>query len=756
MSDRGYVNLVRHLTRPTSTLSPETLQASIAHYLARPPSPLPGTPTALTASVLGSALFRPHRHAQLAALALAFRHAVHLRVGVLKEASRGDGGFSLSAVLAPEEHSGRRVAARLGRWCRDVWAGCGGSAPLARLACVVGLLLGLEDWEAELKITEREARVRVKAEEEVVLAVAEVVDAYAPDPSGWGVDFKRSVEARAEHEDPLGLAITLTAQCAPLVAAQRLQALPLPAILDVLVSTIEQTFRGGAFLVGASTSFTWNTEGKVAASSPPNFSDTIRQISGSPYLASMASYAKFTSLSLTNLVESRPVPGWQTIQQVLARFKQLTARLEDDWVKCALASVTGDEQFAGSSSRDLTKTTWSILKTLLFTALMISQSVLTAVVFVSQPEDATAAPSPFALALEILHILSNLSFVMPQFGGVASTSEGLPELKRAFYMALDVLSESETQSRRFVEELCERDSSMSKGKGPETIPRPLLNAKKAFALACAEQLVPVLPELTIRDQVYPMCFPHLWDTTHRETYESAHSVMLSIFASHAKGKGAKSKAPGPAFAEKVVPLYSRCLIENSPDGHLSTAQLCLAYAALVRSAGSFGYGAVNTTTSNRTPSDAYPHADALAWYCVDALLDAIRRTSTATVLILHLHLYSNTQTPRPSAHLHRLHLALVATAASVSLTLLPRLLTEVAAIIIAVPDDAEEMRTELTDALFKIVAEEVGDAEKAYAMDWWYEHRDTLARGRAPVRDPVFEGAEAVPAAGAPDIVSRL
>lgn len=191
MSDRGYINLIRHLARPTSTLSLETLQASISHYLARTPVPLPGTPTPLAAAVLSSPLFQPYTHATLSALALAFRHAVHLHVGVLREeAERSPGGLLTRGV---------DVRGKLARWAGEVRAGFTGSEPLVRLACASGFLLGLEDWDTELKIKEKERDVRAKAEEEVVLALAEVVDAYAREGSRWEKDFKKTVGAQGDE-----------------------------------------------------------------------------------------------------------------------------------------------------------------------------------------------------------------------------------------------------------------------------------------------------------------------------------------------------------------------------------------------------------------------------------------------------------------------------------------------------------------------------------------------------------------------------
>ena len=116
---------------------------------------------------------------------------------------------------------------------------------------------------------------------------------------------------------------------------------------------------------------------------------------------------------------------------------------------------------AAPDSRAIATTLWKTLKTLLFTTIMLLQSVLPALLFIpysstSNTHHAHTPASPFDLALTALHTLSHLSFVLPQFGGVTSTSEGgLPELKKAFYMALDVLSESPSRSDLFVHQLCD-------------------------------------------------------------------------------------------------------------------------------------------------------------------------------------------------------------------------------------------------------------------------------------------------------------
>ncbi len=156
-------------------------------------------------------------------------------------------------------------------------------------------------------------------------------------------------------------------------------------------------------------------------------------------------------------------------------------------------------------------------------------------------------------------------------------------------------------------------------------------------------------------------------------------------------------------------------------------QLRLAYAALVRSAGAFGR---NVALS----SDDGTAGDAFAWFCVEALLQAIRSPQPRSSL-------SGSPPSSPSeasgssavplqsislGHLHRLHSTLIATVPSLSLRLLPKLLDEILGIIKQTAENSH--RDELVQALFKEISENVGDQEKEFAVRWWYEHRDQMGR----------------------------
>ena len=109
-----------------------------------------------------------------------------------------------------------------------------------------------------------------------------------------------------------------------------------------------------------------------------------------------------------------------------------------------------------------------ILKTLLFSTIMITEAILSTLVFIpahlaQQTCNATSSAlaisatdtSASALAQTTLHSLSHLSFVISQFGGVSSTSKGgFSELKKVFYLALDILAVDKAGSEKFVRQLC--------------------------------------------------------------------------------------------------------------------------------------------------------------------------------------------------------------------------------------------------------------------------------------------------------------
>ena len=110
-------------------------------------------------------------------------------------------------------------------------------------------------------------------------------------------------------------------------------------------------------------------------------------------------------------------------------------------------------------SRELTQNLWVILKTLLFSTIVLHQSILDTIMFL--PSMVSFEITSLSLSKSILRTLSALSFIIATFGGVTAVQEmkdleegrGFPELKRVFYMAMDILSTNAKDSEEFVKEL---------------------------------------------------------------------------------------------------------------------------------------------------------------------------------------------------------------------------------------------------------------------------------------------------------------
>jgi hypothetical protein len=155
-------------------------------------------------------------------------------------------------------------------------------------------------------------------------------------------------------------------------------------------------------------------------------------------------------------------------------------------------------------------------------------------------------------------------------------------------------------------------------------------------------------------------------------------------------------------------------MQNSQDGKLATGQLRLAFATLVQSAGSNG-------------SEL---GDALAWLCIESLLDAIKSVGTSSSKRHRKSRTRNDHHPVENAtdreQMHKLHLTLISTIPSLSLKLLPRVLEEIAGVIIHESD--KEKKKELVDVALTEILEKVGDREKVVVLKWWLDHQEEFGK----------------------------
>ncbi|TFK68447.1 hypothetical protein BDN72DRAFT_681562 [Pluteus cervinus] len=728
-TDPGYRALLDHLHTSELRVSLPTLQAALAQQLATT-SP---SPTPLTATVISSPIFstEPFVYHRLHALSTAFRHAVHLRFRVLTDGKQ----HAQSSVFF-------RVSLRteLKQWVQAVVQGLQGGNPAIRTASCSGLLLGFEDLKAEFAL-ELDCSV---VDDELLVGLASVLDSYPPDRPGDTNPWEREL-LPSQSTDVLSFVLIIASQSIPLVRQEKLKAFPLAVLLHSLTSILTSTFRDGNYLSLLPGTVVRVNEGQRLIPLQSTFALVFQEMVTSPQMRSISALSKLTAFLHATLLTNDPEQGVDALSTTLRALCSVASNIEKHWCQSFLSSASIEDDIA-PESRSLSRSIWTSLKTILFCVIMIADAGLSADLFL--PPKPTGHPlhhAPQEHALSTLHTFAHLAFVISQFGGVTTTStHAFKELKKTFYLAIDVLAYAPLTCEKFVDEL--HRITVSNNAPPGSVHAV---AQKAYVLAAIEQLVPVLTPQRIENFVFPICYPHLTDPSHRETFESAHSVILSIFSAHARGAhapqaGVSSSKDEPShgtamFIQRLVPSYSRCLIENSVEGKLSTDQLRLAYAALVRSASTSAIAADQDATYT------------LAWYCVTQLLGAIDALRTT----IDTQTRGATENAAAKNQLHRLHLTLISTVSSLPLPLLARVLEEVRIIIVAYQgsdsgaaparrprvkdkgrhsDKAKaeqlgKLRSELVEALFTEILEKVGDREKEEAMRWWYDHREKLVAG---------------------------
>ncbi|PPQ69303.1 hypothetical protein CVT24_001669 [Panaeolus cyanescens] len=784
-NDRGYSVLLSHLHTTETRLPLATIQAALSHHLASA-SPVP-TPLAATAITSPFYLSQPFTYEKLQSFSIAFRHASHLKYRNVVKA------FRSHSML--RTYLGRSMQAIMAEWVTDVLKGIQGGHSVLRLVASSGLLLGVEDLKVGEQGEKKEGidvgNARWGVEDETIVALAEVMDVYASgissSSSSTGIE-EWEKEFQPAGQDVLSLALIFASQSLPLVSEDKLKAFPLPTLSRLLISTVSATFKSGSFLSSASASVTLTPEHHVSISATSPMSQTLHSMASSPLATSIASVSRLTANILSLLLDVpstyRLTEGLYTISESLDIMREMAKQIERDWISCPLSSCADQEigtpfpvsspehelmtpYFVAQDTKDLTKLLWTMLKTLLFTCIMIFESVLSSLVYLPpQPYQIT----PASLAVQVLETLSHLSFIISEFGGVTTTTQGFEQLKKTFYLALDVLAQGDgpagdsgLKADTYVQTICfalnsQRVESVAAG------PR---QAKQAFVLASIEQLIPVLSDRCIRDWVWGVCYPHLSDPSHRETYESSHSVVLAIFASHAQRQQAdyagahniafsdiessdpeNQASPGgdqeskplkrlqdsrklpmksqarlsTDFFKRMVPFYAECLIDNSKEGRLNTSQLRLAYSALVRSATVSAF-----MSEGEKPDETYT----LAWYCIQLLLDTIHQ-QLPPAGSKGKGKAVNTSDPD---RLQRLLLMLISSVSSVPLPLMMRTLDEIRTLLTSdLPPLSgsqqskkdKERREEVLEALFEEILEKTGDREKEAAMRWWYTWRPHL------------------------------
>ncbi|KAF9433838.1 hypothetical protein BGZ76_008919 [Entomortierella beljakovae] len=119
----------------------------------------------------------------------------------------------------------------------------------------------------------------------------------------------------------------------------------------------------------------------------------------------------------------------------------------------------------------------------------------------------------------------------------------------------------------------------------------VMESRTLFFMNLLERLMVAIEEGLLEQQLLPLVYPYLLRNDQRELFESSHSVVMAVFLTNKK------------IARQVAPFYSNLLLQHFPD-QINIDQLRAAF-----------------TTMTRSLSET---DDALAWLCVESLLEKIR------------------------------------------------------------------------------------------------------------------------------------
>lgn len=121
---------------------------------------------------------------------------------------------------------------------------------------------------------------------------------------------------------------------------------------------------------------------------------------------------------------------------------------------------------------------------------------------------------------------------------------------------------------------------------------PVMESRTLFFMNLLERVMVAIDEALLEEQLLPLVYPYLLKNDQRDLFESAHSVVMSVFLTNKR------------IAQQVAPFYANLLIQHFPV-QINIDQLRAAFTTMIRS--------LSGTE------------DALAWLCVEKLLERIQQ-----------------------------------------------------------------------------------------------------------------------------------
>ncbi|GAA5956218.1 hypothetical protein JCM8115_001654 [Rhodotorula mucilaginosa] len=667
------------------------------------------------------------------------------------EALRQSVALRLSAIARPatppnrqsdegKRNSGwsarRSVKTYLNEICTGLWADptrtsddpagrFGTVDPLIRLAMASGILAALQEWKRNkerLWIGGRSSLPRVERET----------------GQAWR-DYLAQKPLSTDPDAPA--AAWLAAQTVPFVRIEDVaKDWPAPALLDFLSAACSEAFANGqAFsqpslandLTDTANGLLWPKESAsyVAINALIKKPTFVALGSLSRALGRALEVCALQAGSSDRTVSSPALPA---IHRFSTNLLATTSRLAEGWAATPWSDIE-DESRLAPETREATAP-WTLLKTLLFAQTLIYSSLLE-VVSMSNSSQAWPTAAQRNLATEAVRALSKTYFVALKFG-----QAGFPAWRAVLAGLVDVVTvptappPGSSRATSAAEELV-RSLEVARGSAEHGLHRRAVDrAEVTFWMNTVEQVMSQLGDDYVENKVLQRCRPYLDDATYRDTFEAAHSVVLAVFATNKR------------CTCDVAPWYLTLVLRTFPE-LLTVTQMRLAYSTTV--------AAVSKTD------------DALAWWCIEELLERIESLPVSEAASSHEQdalsaTWKAASAPSSSAAPAQVAdpalssspdesklvtpldtrastlprgpylLALSALLPSVSLVLLAPLLSHLERLVRLEPVESDG-RAAIVEAIFEQVGMGMDAVKRKEATEWWLLHASELRNG-GPLR----------------------
>ncbi|CAD6889476.1 unnamed protein product [Tilletia laevis] len=505
--------------------------------------------------------------------------------------------------------------------------------PIARLAICTGLLAGLQGAQVQW---EKQARLGLDVRYHVKLAEV-----------GWVAAFGACLEIidALNAEEQLSAAVMplhCAVQVMPFINSRRLEALSGDILLRIVADRLLLPIESSQLLHSLGQDVKKGNDGKLLLDPSSITARRLQTLQTNDAFRTIAPLSRILSGTLarlarklspedmsarlfgvvtetkdvastdaTNVMSSLGPPaggdGVALLSAPLTLLRRLHAyarTLESGWWSGELATCA--ESDLAETTKPVTKELWTVFKTILFSYTMIFDSLVDAVLdMCPSPTITIPAPTPSSFSsttatssesrwgpastsniptpyLQCMHAVlstyAHMYWITSTFG-----HDGFDVYRSVFYSALDVIGRDGEACVGVLEAMVPHLSY-----GPDR----LQETSATYFMLVSEQVVALLPSEIIKGLVLKICRPYLGNNTNKDAFESAHSVILSIFA-HDK-----------EVAEDLAPFYIELLISIFPS------QL---------SAGQFEH-AFTTVMSAIADRD-----DALAWWGMELLANTIEQ-----------------------------------------------------------------------------------------------------------------------------------